>query len=140
MNNTESTTPGPRPLSVAMTSFVTLAEGLVLIGMAIVYLVNLVTGTPMLTLGGAIFLTALFAVLGLGLMAIGHFLFRGFRWPRSGALVAQLFIIAIGVPTLQAGLIWQGLLILVPAAAAALLLFDPKAVAYGRKAVETEKD
>ena len=47
-------------------------------------------------------------------------------------MVAQLFILAIGIPTLQAGLLWQGLLIIIPAAVSAVLIFDPRAVAYGR--------
>jgi|GEM_PF-1655433 len=143
MNPTETGVPSPRPLSVTVVSLVALVEGLVLLVVAGVYVVNLLAGTPVLTLAGAIFLAVLFAALGLGLMAIGHFLFRGYRWPRSGALVAQLFILAIGIPTLQAGLIWQGLLIIIPAAVSAVLIFDPRAVAYGRwgtQAVEPEEE
>jgi len=132
MNPTQSGAPSSRPLSVTVVSLVALVEGLVLLVVAGIYVVNLLAGTPVLTLAGAIFLAVLFAALGVGLMAIGHFLFRGYRWPRSGALVAQLFILAIGIPTLQAGLIWQGLLIIIPAAVSAVLIFDPRAVAYGR--------
>ncbi|WFR83102.1 hypothetical protein [Arthrobacter sp. Y-9] len=129
-----------RPLSVTVVSLVALVEGLVLLVVAGIYVVNLLAGTPVLTFAGAVFLAVLFAALGLGLMAIGHFLFRGYRWPRSGALVAQLFILAIGIPTLQAGLIWQGLLIIIPAAVSAVLIFDPRAVAYGRWSTQAADD
>jgi len=138
MNPTENGAPASRPLSVTVVSLVALAEGLALLVVAGIYVINLLAGTPVLTLAGAVFLAILFAALGLGLMAIGHFLFRGYRWPRSGALVAQLFILAIGIPTLQAGLIWQGLLIIVPSALSALLIFDPRAVAYGRWSTQVE--
>ncbi|MFJ3956437.1 hypothetical protein [Arthrobacter sp. NPDC090010] len=140
MKPTDAAPAGPRPLSVTIVSLVALVEGIALLVVAAVYLVNIVTGAPVLTLSGAVFLMVLFAVLGLGLLAVGHFLFRGYRWPRSGALVAQLFVLTIGVPTLQSGLVWLGILMIVPAAVAALLVFDPKAVAYGRRSVQAEEE
>lgn len=140
MNSPQPGAPLSRPLSVTVVSLVALVEGLVLLVVAGIYVVNLLAGTPVLTFAGAVFLAVLFAALGLGLMAIGHFLFRGYRWPRSGALVAQLFILAIGIPTLQAGLIWQGLLIIIPAAVSAVLIFDPRAVAYGRWSTQAADD
>ncbi|MER2135043.1 MAG: hypothetical protein ABS910_10255, partial [Arthrobacter sp.] len=52
------------------------------------------------------------------------------RWTRAAALVWQLFMIVIAVPTLQGGLVLVGLLLLLPAAAVILLLFTKPVIAW----------
>ena len=61
---------------------------------------------------------------------VSYHLARGYRWTRSAALVFQLFVIVIAVPTLSAGIIPVGLALLVPAAAVLLLLFTRPVLAY----------
>nr|WP_231704230.1 hypothetical protein [Arthrobacter caoxuetaonis] len=82
------------------------------------------------SLGGAVFTLILVIVLAVWLLVVGHFFFRGMRWTRAAALVWQLFMIVLAVPTLQGGVVLVGLLLLVPAAAVILLLFTKPVVAW----------
>jgi hypothetical protein len=70
----------------------------------------------------------------MGLFAVGHFLFRGQRWTRAAALVTQLFVLTIGVPTMTSGLPVAGLAMVVPALAAIVFLFEKKVIAFASKA------
>ena len=67
------------------------------------------------------------------LFAVGHFLFRGYRWTRAASLVAQLFVLTVGFPTLAGGLVWAGLAMVLPALVAIVLLFDKRVVAYASR-------
>lgn len=111
-----------RPPAVLIISIILVLEALALLGVAGWFVYNLFTATPV-SMGGAIFTTALLAAAGVWLLALGHFFFRGYRWTRAGALVFQLFAVVIAVPTLQGGVILPGLMLLLPAAAVLLLLF-----------------
>nr|WP_231713073.1 hypothetical protein [Arthrobacter sp. zg-Y769] len=109
-----------------------------MLGFAAWYGYQLVTSTP-LSMGGAIF-TLVFAVaLAVWLLAVGHFFFRGYRWTRSAALVWQLFIVILAVPTLQAGLVPAGLGLLLPAAAVLLLLFTKPVLAHTTRLTDSGK-
>lgn len=111
-----------RPPAVLVIAAVLVLEALCLLAFAGWYGYQLAVSTP-LSLGGAVF-TLVFAVaLAIWLLAVGHFFFRGYRWTRSAAMVWQLFVVIIAVPTLQAGLVLAGLGLLLPAAAVLLLLF-----------------
>lgn len=68
------------------------------------------------------------------LYAVAYFLFRGFRWPRAGALVAQLFVLTVGFPTLTGGYIAAGFAMLVPATVALVLLFDKRVIRFASRA------
>lgn len=111
-----------RPPAVLLISVILVLEALALLGVAGWFVYNLFTATPV-SMGGAIFTTALLAAAGVWLLALAHFFFRGYRWTRAGALVFQLFAVVIAVPTLQGGVILPGLMLLLPAAAVLLLLF-----------------
>jgi hypothetical protein len=115
---------------------IVLAEALVLLGLAVFYAVSLLGGEARVTPGGALFTLLLLAAVGAWLVAVGAFLWRGRRWPRAGALVVQLFALAIGVPTLTSGLVLYGVLILVPAVAACFLLFERRVLLFTQPASE----
>lgn len=88
----------------------------------------------MLSFWGAVFTLGLLLAFSAWLYAVAVFLFRGFRWPRAGALVAQLFVLTIGVPTLTGGYPLAGLAMLVPAAVSIVLLFDKRVIQYASRA------
>jgi hypothetical protein len=64
---------------------------------------------------------------------VAVFLDRGYRWTRAAALVAQLFVLTIGFPTLSGGLVVAGLAMLLPAVAAIVLLFHSKVISYASR-------
>jgi hypothetical protein len=94
---------------------------------------QLLTGAPVLSFWGAVFTLGLLLAFAVWLFAVARFLIRGYRWPRAGALVAQLFVLTIGFPTLSGGYLLAGLAMLVPAAAAIVLLFDKRVIAYASR-------
>lgn len=82
---------------------------------------------------GAVFTLVLLLAFAAWLYAVGHFLFRGYRWTRAASLVAQLFVLTIGFPTLTGGLVWAGLAMLLPALLVIVLLFDRRVVDYASR-------
>nr|WP_231707683.1 hypothetical protein [Arthrobacter sp. zg-Y919] len=90
-----------------------------------------------LSLGGAVFTLAFAVALAVWLLAVGHFFFRGYRWTRAAALVWQLFVVVLAVPTLQAGLVLPGLVLLLPAAAVLLLLFTKPVLAHTTRVTDS---
>ncbi|WP_216607036.1 hypothetical protein [Arthrobacter sp. 260] len=121
--------PAARPGGVTIIAVVLVLEALGLLAAAGWYLYGLLTSTPT-SLGGAIFTMVFLVVMALWLLVVSYHLARGYRWTRSAALVFQLFVIVIAVPTLSAGIIPVGLALLVPAAAVLLLLFTRPVLAY----------
>ena len=104
-------------------------EALGLLAVAGWYVYNLFTATAA-SLGGAVFSLILVLAVAVWLLVVGHFFFRGMRWTRAAALVWQLFMVAVAVPTLQGGLVLVGLLLLVPPAVVLLLLFTKPVMAW----------
>ncbi len=94
---------------------------------------QLLTGAPVLSFWGAVFTLGLLLAFSAWLVAVSTFLFRGYRWPRAGALVAQLFMLTIGFPTLTGGYPVAGLAMLGPAALAIVLLFDKRVIAFASR-------
>lgn len=113
-----------------MISAVVLLEALALMGAAAWYAYELLTGAPVLTFWGAVFTLGLLLAFSVWLFAVGHYLFRGFRWTRAAALVAQLFVLTIGFPTMTGGLVLPGLAMIIPAVAAIVFLFHRDVIAY----------
>jgi hypothetical protein len=95
---------------------------------------QLLTAAPVLSFWGAVFTLALLLAFSAWLFAVARFLFRGYRWPRAGALVAQLFALTIGFPTLTGGYPLAGLAMLLPAATAIVLLFEKRVIAFASRA------
>ncbi|QSZ49449.1 hypothetical protein AYX22_14260 [Arthrobacter sp. D5-1] len=119
-----------RPRGVAVISAVVLLEALALMGAAAWYAYELLTGAPVLTFWGAVFTLGLLLAFSVWLFAVGHYLFRGYRWTRAAALVAQLFVLTIGFPTMTGGLVLPGLAMIIPAVAAIVFLFHRDVIAY----------
>lgn len=123
----------PRPAGIALIAVIVALEATALLIAAGWYGSQLLTGAPVLSLWGAIFTLGLLLAFSTWLFAVARFLFRGFRWPRAGALVAQLFVLTIGFPTLTGGYPLAGLAMLVPAAAVIVLLFDKRVIAFASR-------
>lgn len=122
-----------RPWTATIVALVVAAEAVTLALAAGWYGLQLVSGAPVLSFWGAVFTLGLLLAFAIWLFAVGHFLFHGYRWTRAAALVAQLFVLTIGVPTLSAGLVAAGLAMVIPAAAAIVLLFTPRVVAFASR-------
>ncbi|WP_235563990.1 hypothetical protein [Arthrobacter sp. Soil763] len=125
--------PGPRPAGITVIAIVTALEATALLVAAGWYGFQLVSGAPVLSFWGAVFTLGLLLAFSAWLYAVGYFLFRGYRWPRAGALVAQLFVLTIGFPTLTGGYPVPGLAMLIPAALAIVLLFDKRVIAFASR-------
>lgn len=123
-----------RPWTATIVALVVAAEAVTLALAAGWYGLQLVSGAPVLSFWGAVFTLCLLLAFSMWLFAVGHFLFHGYRWTRAAALVAQLFVLTIGVPTLSAGLVVAGLAMVLSAAAAIVLLFTPRVVAFASRA------
>jgi hypothetical protein len=126
--------PTARPAGITVISLVVVLEAAALLVAAGWYGLQLLTGAPVLSFWGAVFTLGLLLAFSAWLFAVALFLFRGYRWPRAGALVAQLFMLTIGFPTLTGGYPLAGLAMLLPAAVAIVLLFDKRVIAFASRA------
>lgn len=124
---------GERPPALVVIALVVAAEATALLIAAGWYGYELVTGAPVLSFWGAVFTMALLLAFSGWLYAVAAYLFRGYRWTRAAALVAQLFVLTVGFPTLTGGLVWAGLAMLVPAVLALVLLFDKRVIGYASR-------
>ncbi|RKO26736.1 hypothetical protein D7Z96_02860 [Pseudarthrobacter phenanthrenivorans] len=122
-----------RPAGVIIVALVVLAEATALLTAAGWYGYQLVSGSPVLSFWGALFTLVLLLAFAAWLYAVALFLFRGYRWTRAAALVAQLFVLTIGFPTLTGGLLLAGLAMLLPAVTAIVLLFQNKVISYASR-------
>jgi hypothetical protein len=118
-----------RPVSITFISLAVVFEALLLLGFAAWFIAHLLTETPVST-GGAVFQLVLILLFAGWLLAVGHFMFRGYRWTRAAAVVWQVFMIVVAVPTLNAGQLLLGLLMLVPAVLVAVLIFGRPVTDY----------
>ena len=126
---------GPvRPRGIVVIAVVVALEATALLVAAVWYGTQLLTGAPVLSFWGAVFTLCLLLAFSVWLFAVARFLLRGFRWPRAGALVAQIFVLTIGFPTLTGGYPLAGLAMLVPAVTAIVLLFDKRVIAFASRA------
>lgn len=124
---------GPRPPAVIVVTLVVAVEATALLLAASWYGYQLAIGSPVLSFWGAVFTLGLLLAFSAWLYAVGVYLYRGYRWTRAAALVAQLFVLTIGVPTLSGGLVLAGLAMLLPAVAAIVLLFHNKVISYASR-------
>ena len=123
-----------RPAGILVIAIIVALEATALLVAAIWYGSQLLTGAPVLSFWGAVFTLGLLLVFSAWLFAVATFLFRGYRWPRAGALVAQLFTLTIGFPTMSGGYPLAGLAMLLPAVLAIVLLFDKRVIAFASRA------
>ncbi|TQJ67197.1 hypothetical protein FBY31_1258 [Arthrobacter sp. SLBN-100] len=124
---------GARPRAVLVVAVIVAAEATALLSAAAWYGYQLATGSPVLSFWGAVFTLGLLLACSAWLCAVSLFLYRGYRWTRAAALVAQLFVLTIGFPTLSAGLPLAGLAMLVPAIIAIVLLFQNKLITFASR-------
>lgn len=129
-------TPSPdvRPREIAVLSGIVLLEALALAVAGLRLVWTLLFEQP-LTVGGTVFLVLVLLGGALWLLHVGRGLWRGFRWPRAAALVAQLFVLVLALPLLQGGQWALGLALAVPAAVVLLLLFRPTVLAWTSRTV-----
>ena len=120
--------------AIVVIAVVVALEAAALLLAAAWYGTQLLTGAPVLSFWGAVFTLGLLLAFSAWLFAVARFLFRGYRWPRAGALVAQLFVLTIGFPTLTGGYPLAGLAMLVPAVITIVLLFDKRVIAFASRA------
>jgi hypothetical protein len=125
--------PGLRPGAVLLVVLVVATEATALLVAAAWYGYQLAAGSPVLSFWGAVFTLVLLLAFSAWLYAVAVFLNRGYRWTRAAALVAQLFVLTIGFPTLSSGLVLAGLAMLVPAITAIVLLFHSKVTNYASR-------
>lgn len=123
-----------RPRGIIVIAVVVALEAAALLVAGGWYGTQLLTGAPVLSFWGAVFTLCLLLAFSIWLFAVARFLLRGFRWPRAGALVAQLFVLTIGFPTLTGGYPVAGLAMLIPAVTAIVLLFDKRVIAFASRA------
>lgn len=122
-----------RPVGILVIAIIVALEATALLLAAAWYGTQLLSGAPVLSFWGAVFTLGLLLAFSAWLFAVARFLFRGYRWPRAGALVAQLFVLTIGFPTLTGGYPLAGLAMLVPAATGIILLFDKRVIAFASR-------
>ena len=122
--------PDPVPAAAKVVAIVAAAEATALLAAAGWYAYELLSGSPVLSFWGAVFTLGLLLAFSAWLFTVGVFLYRGYRWTRAAALVAQLFALTIGVPALTSGLFLPGIAMVVPAIIAIILLFSTRVINY----------
>jgi hypothetical protein len=118
---------------VIAVTYVVAAEATALLLAACWYGYQLAVGSPVLSFWGAVFTLGLLLAFSAWLYAVAVYLYRGYRWTRAAALVAQLFVLTIGFPALSSGLVLAGLAMLLPAATAIVLLFHNRVISYASR-------
>lgn len=119
-----------RPRAVLAVAGIVAAEATALLAAAAWYGYQLFSGSPVLSFWGAVFTLGLMLAFSAWLFATAVFLVRGYRWTRAAALVAQLFVLVIGFPSISGGVVVPGLLMVVPAVIASVLLFSSKVIGF----------
>lgn len=125
--------PRPRPGAVPIIAAIVAAEATALLGAAVWYGYHLLAGSPVLSFWGAVFTLGLLLAFSAWLFVVAVFHLRGYRWTRAAALVAQLFVLTVGFPTLSGGLIPAGVAMVVPAVLALVLLFNSRVISYASR-------
>lgn len=121
-----------RPFGVYVVAGVVGLEALALGIMAVWAIVSAISA-PMFSAASGVFLIVLIAAMTAGLAAVAVNAFKGMRWTRSAAFVWQLLMAALAVPALLEGNVLLGLVMLLPAVAAAYYLFTPTVVAFSQR-------
>ncbi len=106
-----------------------LLEALAFLGVGILFLGSLAMG-DLVSVGGTVFLAVFLILLAVWLVVLARALWRGFRWPRSAALVIQLFLVILSVSFLSSGSVAIGLAMLVPGAVVLIALFTRPVLNY----------
>jgi hypothetical protein len=100
-----------------------LAQGGLLVGIAVFYAVELVVATAT-DVTRALVSAGLTLLAGVGLLLVGRGLLRARRWARSPALVTNLILVPVAVGLLQGGRWSLGVPLIAAAATVVVLLFS----------------
>ncbi|WP_294565700.1 hypothetical protein [uncultured Arthrobacter sp.] len=125
------TEPAPhlRPAGVAVIAGILLLEALGFLGVGALFMSTLAMG-DLVSVGGTVFLAVFLILLAIWLVVLARALWRGFRWPRSAALVIQLFLVILSVSFFSSGSVVIGLAMLVPGAVVLIALFTRPVLNY----------
>jgi hypothetical protein len=99
------------------------AQGVLLAGVAVFYVVELGVATAS-DVTGALVSAGLALLAAVGLLLVGRGLFRAGRWARSPALVTNLILVPVAIGLLQGGRWYLGVPLLAAAAVVVVLLFS----------------
>lgn len=119
---------GPRPPAVVAVSLVLLLQALGVLAAAAGF--GLQVGTGSLNLGGQVFLIVLMAAAGAWIGAVGLGLWRGRPWVRAATVVIEMFAVILSISFFSAGNALMGVLFLLPAAVALVLMFSRQVASY----------
>jgi len=100
-----------------------LAQGGLLVGIAVFYAVELAVATAA-DVTRALVSAGLTLLAGAGLLQVGRGLLRARRWARSPALVTNLILVPVAVGLLQGGRWYLGVPLIAAAATVVVLLFS----------------
>jgi hypothetical protein len=115
--------PAAPPTALHAVAGLVAAEGLLLVGIAGFYLVELVVATAT-DVTRALVSAGLALLAAVGLLLVGRGLFRARRWARSPALVTNLILVPVAIGLLQGGRWYVGVPLLGVAVAVVVLLFS----------------
>ncbi|WP_449373508.1 hypothetical protein [Arthrobacter psychrolactophilus] len=124
--------PARRPLGIYVVAGVVALEALALAAATVWAIVSAIS-TPQVSIASGVFLIVLLAAMAAAMSAVAVNAFKGMRWTRSAAFVWQLLMVALAVPALMEGFTVLGLVMLLPAVAAAYYLFTPTVVAFTQR-------
>lgn len=119
----------PQPRAVLVIAGVLVVESVALVVLAVASILTIFTATP-LSVGASVFMAVLLVMVGGGLAVLAARLTAGFRWPRSPALVVQLFLVILAFPYFSTGSPLVGFLLMVPAAVVIVLLFSRRVLDF----------
>ncbi|MHA7262552.1 hypothetical protein ACX80W_05010 [Arthrobacter sp. TMN-37] len=129
MSRPPEPTPSVRPPGVTVIAVILLLQALAFLGLGAIFLGSLAMG-DLVSVGGSVFLAVFLILLAVWLVVLARALWRGFRWPRSAALVIQLFLVILSVSFLSNGSVLIGLAMLVPGAAVLITLFTRPVLSF----------
>jgi hypothetical protein len=115
--------PAAPPSALQVVAGLVAAQGVLLVGIAVFYVVELGVATAT-DVTRALVSAGLALLAAVGLLQVGLGLFRGRRWARSPALVTNLILLPVAVGLLQGGRWYLGVPLLAAAAAVVGLLFS----------------
>ncbi|HEY4614362.1 MAG TPA: hypothetical protein VIG75_02750, partial [Citricoccus sp.] len=120
-------TRGVRPPAVVAVTVLLSLQALAVLGVAVSY--GLQVGTGYLNLGAQVFLVALLAGAGVWIATVASGMWRGRPWVRAATVVIEMFAVILSISFFSAGNALVGLVFLVPAAVALVLMFSRQVAA-----------
>jgi hypothetical protein len=120
MSETSSVRP-PRPTSVWIVYLILFCQGAAIIGGTVI--TTLSSDAQVLDTAGTVALTVLYILSGAVLVLLGFRIFLGSATARTPAMVLQLLIVVLSFSFFAGGALTTGLVFVVPAGTALVLLF-----------------